>query len=160
MVISDVTKYKGKIMNKLCSIPDILTLINNPDIIQTKPDNMRNVNIFSYMKIPNTTLTVKNYICFDYNSRVHNYNDSFKNVTINISVICHESTIQTSFGNRHDAISGMILEAFNWSDFLGYTLELVSDTENILEREYHVRNLQFKNVATNNIHSGVRSGVY
>ena len=163
MVTSDVTKYKNKIMNKLCSIPDIVTLINNPDITQDNPDitqdnpdKLKDVNIFSYMKIPNTTMSVKNYICFDFNARSSSYNELYKNINITISSICHESEINTSWGNRHDVMGGVILENFNWSNFLGLELELYSDTESILEKEYHVRTLQFKNLALNSLKNGVK----
>lgn len=158
MVISDVVKYKQKIMSKLISIPDVFILINNKDISQ--PSQMVNKNIFSYMKIPNTTDTVKNYICYNYSSRISPNNSSFKNVTINIAIISHVSDISCTWGNRHDVLAGVIIDAINWSDFLGFTLELVADSESILEKEYHVRTLQFRNVATNSLNSGVKSGVY
>lgn len=158
MVISDVVKYKQKIMSKLISIQDVFTLVNNKDI--TLPSQMPNVNIFPYMKIPNTATSVKNYICYDYNSRILSNNSSFKNVIINIAVISHESDISCPWGNRHDVLAGVLIDAFNWSDFLGFTLELIADNESILEKEYHVRTLQFRNVATNSINSGVKSGVY
>jgi hypothetical protein len=156
MVVSDVTKYKNKIMNKLCSIPDIVTLVNNPDITLVNSDKMKNTNIFSYMKIPNTTLSVKNYICFDFNARSSNYNDLYKNVNITISVICHETDIMTAWGNRYDVIGGVIIDNFNWSNFLGFELELYSDTESILEKEYHMRTLQFKNITLNSLQNGVK----
>lgn len=156
MVISDVTKYKNKITNKLCSISDVVTLINNPDITQDNSDKMKDVNIFSYMKIPNTTMSVKNYICFDFNAKSSNYNELYKNVNITIAAICHESEIKTVWGNRHDVIGGVILENFNWSNFLGLELELYSDTESILKEEYHVRTLQFKNLTLNSLKNGVK----
>jgi hypothetical protein len=156
LVVSDVVKYKNKIMNKLCSIPDIVTLINNPEITQNNPDQMKNVNIFPYMKIPNITLSVKNYICFAFDARSSNYNDLYKNVNITISAICHESDIKTAWGNRYDVLGGVILESFNWSNFLGLELELYSDTESILEKEYHMRTLQFKNLTLNSLKNGVK----
>lgn len=156
MIISDVTKYKTKIMNKLCEIPDIVTLINNPTITQNNPDAMRNVNIFSYMKIPNTTLAVKNYICYDYNAKSNTRNDLYKNVVINVACICHEADIRTPYGNRYDALAGVVLESLNWGEVLGFELELVSDTEGIMEKEYYVRTLQFKNVVANSMKNGVK----
>jgi len=156
MVISDVTKYKNKIMDELCSKPDIVKLINNPEINPNNPEGMKNVNIFSYMRIPNTTTTVKNYICFDFNARSSTYNDLYKNVNISMSAICHEDDIKTVFGNRHDALGGLLLETFNWSNLLGFQLELYSDTESILEKEYHMRTLQFKNLVLNSVKNGVK----
>lgn len=156
MVISDVTKYKNKITNKLCSISDVVTLINNPDITQDNSDKMKDTHVFSYMKIPNTTMSVKNYICFDFNAKSSNYNELYKNINITIAAICHESEMKTVWGNRHDVMGGVILENFNWSNFIGLELELYSDTESILEKEYHVRTLQFKNLTLNSLKNGVK----
>lgn len=160
MIMSDNTIYKNKIMDKLCSIPDIVIAINNPIITQDNPEDMKDVNIYSRMKIPNTTLTVKNYICFDFNSRIYSRNEVLKNVTINIGVICHESEIKTDWGNRHDVLAGVITDAFNWSDFLGFELELISDKENILENDYYARTLTFQNLTQNSLSNGVKMDGY
>lgn len=160
MVISDNITYKNKIMNKLCSISDIVTLINNPNITQDNPDKMRETHILSRMKIPNTTLTAKNYICFDFNSRIYSRNEVLKNITINVGVICHESEIKTVWGNRHDVLAGVITDAFNWSRFLGFELEQVSDKEDILEKEYYARTLTFQNLAPNSLSNGVKMDGY
>lgn len=151
MVISDTIKDKNKIMNKLIEIPDVYTVINNTSI--SSAEGMRNVNIFSRMKIPNTTLTVKNYICYDYGSKLYNADKVFKTVYISVACICHgsEANIKTSYGNRHDLLAGIIIDSFNWSDFLGFQLELVSDVESILETDYYCRTLQFKNLTTNSL---------
>ena len=154
MVVSDVMKYKSKIMAELISVPDIYTLINNKDI--SKGSDMVNKNIFSYMKIPDTTTIVKNYICFDYNSVKSSVNDSFKNITINIGVICHESEIITPWGNRFDVLAGVLTESINWSNLLGFEVKLVSDKENIFENDYHGRTLQFKNVTFNSLKDGIK----
>lgn len=154
MVASDVMEYKSKIMARLISIPDVYMLINNSDI--TKASDMINKNLFSYMWIPDTTTTVKNYICFDYNSTKSSINESFKNVTINIGVICPKSEIITPWGNRFDVLAGVLIESINWSNFLGFELELVSDKENIFENNYHGRMLQFKNLSFNSLKNGVK----
>lgn len=151
MVISDVIKDKNKIMNKLISIPDVYTVISNTDI--SSADEMKDKNIFSRMKIPNTTLQVKNYICFDYSSKTYSSDKVLQTVYIKVACICHgsDANIKTSYGNRHDLLAGIVIDAFNWSDFLGFKLELVSDDESILETDYYCRTLLFKNIATNSL---------
>lgn len=146
---SEVIEYKRKITNQIISIPEIYQFIDNTEI--TKPTQMINKNIFSYMKIPNATTVVKNYICFNYNSKMSTKNSVLKNCTVNIAVVCHEDDISTSYGNRHDVLGGIIQNSFNWSNILGFDLELVSDTESILENRYHCRTLQFVNLSTNNL---------
>lgn len=149
MVISDIIICKNKIMNELISIEDVYKMINNKDI--SSPDKMKEVNIFSRMKVPNTTLKAKNYICFNYSEKILNANKVLKNIFINIAVVCHESEIITPYGNRHDLLGGIVLDAFNWSDFLGFQLELIGDDEGIINNEYYSRTLQFKNIAKNDI---------
>lgn len=150
----DVITYKTVIMNELCSTPDIFTLIDNEKI--TQPDQMINKNLFSYMKIPNATLEVKNYICFDVNARSSSYNDLYKNITINMAAVCHNDNIKADVGNRHDLLGGILIDILNFSNLLGLQLELVSDTETIWEKDYNVRLLQFKNLTLNSVRNGVR----
>jgi len=154
MIISDVMEYKSKITEQIIKIPDVFTLINNKDI--SKPSDMINKNLFSYMKVPNSALTVKNYICFDYNSKIFSRNEVLKHSIINIGIVCHEDNIKTAWGNRHDVLSGVIIDSFNWSKFLGFELELISDTESILQDVYHIRTLQFKNLTPNSLENGVK----
>lgn len=151
MVVSDNTIYKNKIMNKLVSIADVITLINNLDVTTNNPDGLRNVNLFSRIKIPDVQLETKNYICFDFNSRTSSTNNTLKNVSFSVWIICHEDEITTDGGNRHDVLAGVIIDAFNWSNFLGFELELVSDTESMLKDVFCVRTLQFKNATPNSL---------
>lgn len=158
MIISDDIIYKSKIMNQLIDIEDIYTWIDNPDI--TSPDDMKNVNIFSRMRIPNTALQVKNYICFDFNSRKLSRNEDLKTIFFNVAIICEETTIDTDYGNRHDLIAGFIIDNFTWSNFLGFELKLESDIESILQEKYYVRTLQFSNLAPNSLSNGVKMDGY
>lgn len=153
VVISDVIKYKATIMNRIINIPNVLELINDEAV--TEPIQLRDNNVFRYLKIPNTTTKVKNYICFDFNSRKSRVNKVYKDVVINVFIICHESDINTPWGARHDVLSGLIINDFNWSDFLGFELELDSDSEDILQTEYHIRKLQFKNRTTDSFSNKV-----
>lgn len=154
----DVIDYKMKIAGRLIELPNIITLLNNEEIIYA--DELINNNIFSYMKVPKTTMKAKNYICFDYNSKIFTRNEVLKSAIINIGIICHEDDIHTHYGNRHDVIAGVIIDDFNWSKFLGFELELVSDCESILEKDYHVRTLQFKNLTPNSLSNGVKMDGY
>ncbi|MGN6713767.1 hypothetical protein [Anaerocolumna jejuensis] len=153
MVHSDVIEYKKKLTEKLVSIEDIFTYIGNSEI--TKPEQMINKNIFPYTKNPTLNMTIKNYIWFDYNSITSSINASFKNCTINIGIVCHEDTIETDSGNRHDVLGGIITDGLNWSKFLGFELELVSDNESIEDNQYHIRTLQFKNRTPNSLYNKV-----
>ena len=154
MVISDIMKYKSKVMAKLIECPEVFQLIDNREI--TSSDELINKNIFSRMRVPDTSDTVKNYICFDIRARGSSYNDLYKNITVNVVIICHEGDIATPWGNRHDVLAGVIIDLFNWSNFLGLELELLSDDEDIMEKKFNIRTLQFKNLVLNSIQNGVK----
>lgn len=154
MIKSDATQYKSKIMGNIITNSDVFELINNPEI--TKPPQMKDKNVFSRMRFPNTTISVKNYICFDFNAKISRTNDVYENVTINIAIVCHEKTINCGSGNRHDELANVIADIFNWSNILGLQVKLISDTETIWEKEYHVRILQFTNIALNSVRNGVK----
>jgi hypothetical protein len=156
MVISDVIKYKNKIMNQLVQNQDVLTLINNPNISTDNPEKLTKENLFPRIKIPDTTTTVKNYICFDYNSKENKYNDIYKTVIINMVVLCHKDEINTIWGSRHDVLGGVLVDMFNWSNLLGFQLELTIDKESIWEKDYYARELQFTNTVSNSMKNGVK----
>jgi hypothetical protein len=153
MVDSEVLEYKRKITNKLVSISDIFTYIKNESI--TTPGEMVGKNIYSFMKVPDPTVYVKNYICFNYSSITSTKNSSFKNCSVTIGVVCHEDDIKTTYGNRHDVLAAIITENFNWSNFLGFELELVSDVESIQDNKYHARTLKFVNKSQNSLKNKV-----
>ena len=46
--------------------PDLLEVLHNKELekINASPEDYRNINIFSYLKIPETQSIVKNFICF------------------------------------------------------------------------------------------------
>jgi hypothetical protein len=151
---SDTIKDKAKILNKLISIPEVFTYIHNTNL--SIAEQMKNVNIFSRIKVPGTITTVKNYIGFNYSSDIDRYNKSFKNIYITFLIVCHEQDINTSYGNRHDVLGNILLNEFCWSDFMGFELELVSDKEGT-DGDYSTRTITFKNISSNNINSGVRA---
>lgn len=138
-------------MKKLVYIPDMLPIINNPEIKEV--EKLRNVNIFSRIKIPDTTKDSKNYVCFNFNSRIWGRNKDLKQISFDVVIMCHESNINTKYGNRHDVLAGMIAEDFSWSRFLGFELELMSDIES-QSNNFYTRTLTFQNLSQNNLTSG------
>lgn len=145
----DVIEYKNRLMNTICSINELVELINNPEV--KYPQQLKEKNVFSTMRLPGTQTDASNYICFDYNSEIFRKNKVYKLVTINIGIVCHTKNIRTTNGNRHDLIAGIIIEKLNWSDILGFELHLISDKESILEKEYNARTLIFQNLAPNSL---------
>ena len=153
----DIQEYKSKIMTRIVNIPEILSLINNKNIVDS--DGLRNTHVFSRIKIPKTPKETDNYICFNLNSRTWNRNTVLKNFFFDVVIMCHEANISTKYGNRHDTIAGIIVDDFSWSNFLGFELEPVSDLESTTE-EFCIRTLTFQNKSPNSLSNGVKMDGY
>lgn len=113
-----------------------------------------NSNIRPFLFIPDTQTEVKHYICyqvaFDESPR---YNDTFKytNITFTIFVHGNDRFDKITGIPRHDLISSIIRERFNWSNIFGMHTRLISSKESTTDNNYIVRTLVFQAVDTNGI---------
>ena len=55
---------KRQIKQLLISDPDILEALNNNELDIDSPDEFLDVNIFGFIRIPQTQDKVRNFICF------------------------------------------------------------------------------------------------
>jgi hypothetical protein len=155
MIDSDKMKYKRKIMSLLVQNPNIVTLINAQDI--SKPDDLIDTHIFSYLDFPDVPTIVDTYIAMKLDTTKVMKNEVYKNFILTICVIVHKSKMETNYGgNLTNVISGEIIQMLNWNDNFGFTLELVSDREFIHEKTYHVEELVFKTITPNSMQNGMR----
>ena len=76
---------KRQIKKKLYSDPDVIEVLDNPDLNPDEPDSYVGVNIMPSLLIPGAITDKQNYICFDvkrdelskYNSYMSNINYIF-----------------------------------------------------------------------------------
>ena len=74
----DISSMKRQIKEKLISEHDILDALHNTDI-EDSPDDFLDVNIFGFLRIPQTQDTVKNFICVTVDDiEDHNFNEVMK----------------------------------------------------------------------------------
>lgn len=109
----DIVEMKRLIKQKLIGDPDILEVLNNPDIDIDSPDEFLDNNIFGFIRVPKTQDTVRNFICFTVDDiEEHRYNEAMKVQYIQFHAICHLDNMKTEYGiDRHDLL-GLIISPF------------------------------------------------
>ena len=79
-VSDDIIEMKRLIKQTLIADTDILEALNNPDIDIDSPDEFLDNNIYSFIRVPKTQDTVRNFICFTVDDiEADRYSDAMKN---------------------------------------------------------------------------------
>ena len=158
----DIIEMKRLIKQKLIADPDILEALNNPEIPLDSPDEFLDNNIYGFIRIPQTQDTVRNFICFTVDDiEEHRYNDHFKVQQIQFACICHLDDMKTEFGiDRHDLISYILRDIFNWSNEFGKQFKLVYNKESTIDSDYYCRTLKFERETTNSLNNATRNNRY
>ena len=161
-VNDDIIEIKRKIKQMLISDIDILEALHNPDIDLESPDEFLDINIFGFVRIPNTQDTVRNFICFTVDDiEDHRYNSHFKIQQIQFVCICHLEDMKTEFSiDRHDLLGYLVRDVFNWSNEFGKQFKLVYNKESTIDSDYYCRTLKFERDITNSLNNATRSNNY
>lgn len=148
-----IIDYKNKIMRDILHNEDSTLsteIVNaiNPDYLGSE-DEMIYEHIFPYLRIPDTQSDVKCYITMSVDMpRVSTKNYFFKDMVITINVIVQQDIMRMPprySATRADYIASIINKIFNGNKNYGtVALEYVSDTEEILLKDYFVRSLRFR----------------
>lgn len=154
-----IIDYKNKIMRDILHNEDSTLsteIVNaiNPDYLGAE-DEMIYEYIFPYLRIPDTQSDVKCYITMSVDMpRVSTKNYFFKDMVITINVIVQQDIMRMPprySATRADYIASIINKIFNGNKNYGtVALEYVSDTEEILLKDYFVRSLRFRCNEMNN----------
>lgn len=150
-VDDDIARKKRKIEQILCSDPDIIEILDNPDLDPSVPEDYIYENIYPFLRIPGTQDVAKNFITFtvDDTERVPS-NQVMKNQIIQFVIFVHKDLIKTKYGMaRHDLLGYLIRDIFNLSDKLGAQMEIVSNREGVTDADYHTRTLRFELITDN-----------
>lgn len=159
---NDICEAKRAIKEKLYKDPDIIEILHNATLDPSVPDEYLDKNIFGYVRIPETITDVMNYICFDISQKQLSVaNSIMKEQYYMFYVYCHENDIKTPYGiDRHDLLSYLIIDIFNYSNMFGTQLKLVSNTPGVMDSHYSSRCLKFEAVATNSLNRAVTTNRY
>lgn len=146
---------KRKILEDIFKDRDIIELLHNTELekIEAIPEDYYNINIFSFLKIPDAQSEVKNFLCFE----VDDINISYTNkimVTKQIifRTISHKDDVETPWGaNRQDLLAALIKERFQWSNILGTQLIKTYDSGKVAENGYYYRTMYFQQTIPNDL---------
>lgn len=158
----DIVKKKRVIKEKLYNDPDIIALLNNPQLDPEEPDTYIGVNIYPYHRITPTQDKVRNFITFDIDDiDISDSSKVMKEQNVIFRVFCHEDNVSTTLGGeRHDLLAYCIRDIFNWSNLFGLQLQLVYNVSSVTDTQYSCRTLKFNAVVPNSLKQGVMKSEY
>lgn len=157
----EIAYSKQIILEDLYKDNDLLLVLNNPELEGCPAEDYRNVNIFSYIKIPETQSKVKNFVCFEVNEREPvRHNDIMITRQIVFRTVSHEDDVETPWGiDRQDLLAMIIKDRFCWSNCLGLHLKKTYDAGKIAENGYYYRDMYFEAISTNGLNKATRNNV-
>ena len=160
----DTERYKYLIMKMLTDNQDILWTLNNkslgtPDINgNLNGDSYRDVNIFSYLKIPEVQGEVKNFICFEVDD-INVPHDSLLRKNITFRTVSHEDDCTTDWGiARQDLLAAIIKNEFDWTNIFGMHLEKIYDKGRIDGNGFYYREFIYETSVPNNLVNRNKNG--
>lgn len=166
---------KEKVKKALLKSPELLYAFHNLDLEDTELFNHDGTinydgdwtmyygeegNIHPYFYLPNTQDKVRHHLCFKTEfTDIPKYNQimCYMNVTFLVMIDVRDAIDQLTGIARHDLISSIIRERFNWSNIFGSHCNIVSDKESFTDSNYIIRTIVLEQETTNNI-TGIRNG--
>lgn len=151
--VDTIALFKQMILKDIYTDPDIIEVLHNTELekLEAPPEDYCNVNIFSYLKIPDTQSVVKNFLCFD----VHDLNEVYGTANyverdIVFRCVSHEDDVKTEYGiNRHDLLGMLIRDRFSWTNYMGMQFQKEYDAGKVAENGYYYREIKFITQAPN-----------
>lgn len=149
----DIIRKKRIIGQMLYSDPDIIEVLDNPDLDPNCPDEYLYENIFPFIRVPGTQDVSKNFITFMLDDmETAQINKAMKNQFLKVIIFVHKDLIQTKYGaERHDLLAYLVKDVFHLSNKLGLQFNLVSNREGVTDTDYCTRTLQFEMTTLNSV---------
>ena len=149
----DIIRKKRLIGEMLYNDPDIIEVLDNPDIDPECPEEAMHNNIYPFIRVPGTQDESKSYITFMLDDAEPTQgNPSMKSQFLKVVIFVHKDHVQTQWGaERHDLLSYLVRDVFHLSNKLGMQLKSSSNREGITDTDYCTRTLQFSITTPNSI---------
>lgn len=134
-VDDDIIRKKRIIEQALYSDPDIVEVLDDPDIDPSCPEDLLYSSIYPFIRIPGTQDKSKNYITFSISDMgLSPRNEVMKNQYVQFVIFVHKDLVKTKYGmERHDAIGYIVRDIFHLSNMLGQQMEMVSNAEGVTD---------------------------
>lgn len=152
----DNIKCKEQIKKTLLNNRFIIHALHNEDLerIQASPDKYFNKSIYPYYLIPDIQSGVKNFLCYEVGyDELNRWNDVIKVLQVTFHILCYKDDIidEDTSVCRHDLIAALVQDQFNFTNFLGPKIKLVSDKPGTTDNDYVLRTLIFEQTTDNNL---------
>lgn len=147
----DIIRKKRVISEMIYSDPDIIEVLDNPELDPNCPEEYLYQNIYPFIRIPGTQDVSKNFITFMLDDmETAQINKSMKSQFLKVVVFVHKDLVKTKYGaERHDLLAYLVRDVFHLSNKLGLQLSLRSDREGVTDTDYCTRTLQFEMTTPN-----------
>lgn len=149
----DIIRKKRLIGQMLYNDPDIIEVLDNPDLDPECPEEYYYTNIYPFIRVPDTQDISRNYITYMLDDKETNLvNSNMKSQFLTVVIFVHKDFIATKWGaERHDLLAYLVKDVFHLSNSLGLQLNLISNREYIKDTDYYTRTLQFEMTTPNAI---------
>lgn len=150
MLLDELFAYKNKLMEQLCSNPEIVKLITEQAEVTVPDRSLAYTHIFPYEFIPETVSDASTFICFDVDiAKV--LNKTYLVPTLYIWAFTHKSKLRLPEGGvRLDKMSAEIDKILNGSRVFGLgELELYNVDRFVPIDDYQGRVLTFSAIDFN-----------
>jgi len=146
----EVTEYKRKLIYAIKNSAEIVNAIGEPDITVDNSDDLINLCLFDYNKIPSVQETARTYITIQVNVPRIDKDSIWRETVVVIRTIVHDSKMDLSGkGNRMDYISSQLDELLSGREDFGYgRLLIASNVEGAINEKFMARTMTF--TSTNN----------
>lgn len=142
----EITINKRKIMSAIVNCEEIVDAIKEPNITIDNADELINLCIFDYNRIPDITEVARTFITIQVNIPHIEKGNIFRDVTVVIRVISHISKMELGGGkgNSTDYISAQLDELLSEREDFGFgRLLITSNTEASINEKWIIRNMTF-----------------
>ena len=149
----DIVRKKRIIGQMLYSDPDIIEVLDNPELDPSCPEEYMYTNIYPFIRIPGTQDTSRVYITYMLDDMEQaQFNKSMKSQFLKVVIFVHKDLVKTKWGaDRHDLLAYLVKDIFHLSNSLGLQLELQSSKEGVTDTDYCTRTLQFEMTTPNSM---------
>ena len=157
----DDVKVKEKIKEVLLGDKYILHVLDNKELEPLVEDDMTNadeyygVNILPYFLVAPSQSEASNFICFEtsYEKRRYDSDTTKKNLNIIFYLISEQKLIKDADTGvaKHDLLAALIMNKFDWTNYFGKKIHLISDQASVVDVKYACRTLVFEQITDNNL---------
>lgn len=152
----DDVKVKEQIKKILLDNRYIIHVLNNKELedADAEADEYFNKNILQYYIISPSQHNVQNFICYEVRyDELERYNSAVKKLQIIFYILCeHKNIIDEDTGiARHDLLAALIQDQFNYTNYFGAKIKLISDMPSTVDNSYACRTMIFEQTTDNNL---------